>query len=133
MPTSTSRLSYLDCFDYFEQALADPRGLVIAFTEIGDARQFRLRMNAARKIDREENAEAYMDQQDHPLFGRSQYDGMQIKLRQGKDRIFLIIEKVETTILEVLPLSEAEAIEMKPIEVEGWKVVDAPKLEDRRF
>lgn len=135
MPTSTSRLSYEDCFIYFDQALADPKGLAMAFEFSGDARQFRLRMNAARKIDREDNARTYADNPEHPLFGRSQYDQLQLKIRQGENATYLIVEKVDKVVVQVIGLSELpEDTVLKPIEVETWIAPkEVFKLEDRRF
>lgn len=133
MPTSTSRLSYSDCFEYFDQALADPLGLAIGFEFSGDARQFRLRMNAARALDREENALVYASNPDHPLFGRSQYDEFQLKLRQALGKTYIVIERNSVRVIEVIPLSEIEE-ELRPVEqiVEWKKPVEVLKLTDRR-
>lgn len=137
MPTSISLLAYGDCFDYFDQALADPQGIAIIFDYSGDARQFRLRMNAARKLDREENAKTYQDNPEHPLFGRSQYDGLTLKLREGENgKAYVIIVRYDAQVREVISLSdlpedlllreEPKALP-KPVEVVPLK------LEDRRF
>jgi len=133
MPTSSSRLSYSDCFDYFDQALADPVGLAIGFEFEGDARQFRLRMNAARKIDREDNLLAYEGQPEHPLFGRSQYDELQLQYRKANGRHYVVIvRRVEPH--EVLPLSELpEQIEFEREAVEWKAPTEVRKLTDRRF
>lgn len=135
MPTSTSRLSYEDCFDYFDQALADPKGLAMAFEFSGDARQFRLRMNAARALDREENARLYADNQNHPLFGRSMYDQLQLKIREGDGKTYLLVEKVGQVVIATIGLSELpEDVVLKPIEHDGWtKPKEVLKLTDRRF
>lgn len=133
MPTSTSRLSYSDCFEYFDQALADPLGLALGFEFSGDARQFRLRMNAARALDREENALVYAATPEHPLFGRSQYDELQLKLRQAFGKTYVIIERNGVRVLEVIPLSEVmEELKPMPEQVEWKKPAEVLKLTDRR-
>ncbi len=133
MPTSTSRLSYNDCFDYFDQALQDPVGLAVGFEFSGDARQFRLRMNAARALDREENAATYADNTAHPLYGRSQYDELQLKLRQANGRTYIVIERNSVKVLEVIPLSEVMH-ELKPVDAVEWKQpVEVLRLTDRRI
>lgn len=132
MPTSTSRLSYDDCFSFFDQAIADPIGIAVAFEFSGDARQFRLRMNAARALDREENALTYAGNPEHPLFGRSQYDGFQLKLRQANGKTYIVIERNNEKVLEVIPLSEV-AEELRPLDAVEWKKpVEVLKLTDRR-
>lgn len=132
MPTSTSRLSYTDCFDYFEQALADPKGLVVTFEFSGDARHFRLRMHAARVLDRRENAETY--EQGHPLFGRSMFDEIILRLREGKEGTHVILEKSSAKVLDVRSLSEVVLPEdlVEP-EAEPAKPKEVVTLTDRRF
>ena len=133
MPTSTSRLSYSDCFDYFDQALSDPLGLALGFEYSGDARQFRLRMNAARALDREENALAYATNPDHPLFGRSMYDELQLKLRQAFGKTYVVIERNGVRVLEAIPLSEmTEKLEPLQEQVEWKRPAEVLKLTDRR-
>ena len=110
-------------------------GLAMAFEFSGDARQFRLRMNAARKIDREDNAETYAETPDHPLFGRSMYDGLQLKIRDGDGATYLIIEKVSSKVIQVIGLSELpEDLVLRPIEQETFvKPKEVLTLTDRRF
>jgi hypothetical protein len=108
--------------------------LAIGFEFSGDARQFRLRMNAARALDREENALVYAATPDHPLFGRSQYDELQLKLRQANGKTYIVIERNGVRVLEVIPLSEVME-EMRPVEeqIEWKKPVEVLRLTDRRF
>lgn len=133
MPTSTSRLSFTDCFDLFNQALSDPEGIAVGFDHQGDARQLQLRMNAARALDREENAEIYSEEPEHPLCGRSQYDELQLKLRQAVGRTWVVIERGSLRNAEVISLSEMREA-LLPIED---KRPEPPKeilrLTDRRI
>lgn len=133
MPTSTSRLSYSDCFDYFDRALEDPIGIAIGFEYSGDAMQFRLRMNAARALDREENALTYSENPEHPLFGRSQYDPLILKVKKAFDKTWVVVEKNTARVLEVIALSEIAEEEMKPIETEWKPPTEVLKLTDRRI
>lgn len=132
MPTSTSRLSFTDCFELFDQALADPFGLAVGFEYEGDARQLRLRMNSARVLDREENAATFADQPEHPLFGRSQYDELELKLRKADGHTYILIEKRSSRKMKIIPLSEMVMEKLKPIEIEH-KQVQVLRLTDRRI
>ncbi len=93
MPTSTSRISYEDCFSHFANAAADPHGVRIHFDKYGDAKQLQTRMNTARKLDREQNAEDY--DRDHPLFGRSEYDEFVVRLvgDRSSDEVWVYVER----------------------------------------
>lgn len=133
MPTSTSRLSYTDCFDYFEQALADPKGLAIGFEFSGDARHFRLRLHAARALDRRENAETY--EQGHPLFGRSMFDEIVLRIREIEGETYVLLEKSSAKVLNVKSLSEMVLPEdlVEPEPMEQAKPKEVVTLTDRRF
>lgn len=132
MPTSTSRLSFTDCFDLFDQALADPEGIAVGFDHPGDAKQLRLRMNAARALDREDNAETYADEPEHPLCGRSQYDEFQLKLRQAGGRTWIVIERGSLGNAEVISLSEMREA-LLPLEDKRATPQEVLRLTDRRI
>jgi hypothetical protein len=107
MPTSLSRLSYSDCFDFFTEALADPKGICVSFAYDGDAYQLRTRLHTARVIDRKENAEIYPP--NHPLFGRSEYDSLMVRLvkeEDGSAKVF--IQPRDRSGVTVIRLSEVD-------------------------
>lgn len=90
MSTSTSRLSYSDCFELMDRALEDPRGVRVKFPDEGGANYFRLRLHSARKIDRQDNCEIYP--KDHPMYGQSPYDQLIARKRYEAPFWWLYIE-----------------------------------------
>lgn len=92
MVTSTSRLSYSDCYDIFDRALDSALGLRIRFHDEGSASHFRTRLHAARQVHRRDNAETYPE--GDPKHGASEYDGLIVKLRTDDRGPFLLIEKL---------------------------------------
>lgn len=97
MVTSPSRLSYLECYTILDRAMASNLGLRLTFPDVGAARSFQLRLNKARRINRDDNAEVY--DASHPLYGASEYDTLTIRLKangaaDGSGTV-LVIEKVD--------------------------------------
>ncbi len=81
MSTSTSRLSYGDCFDLLDRACADAKGMRVKFSTFAAAQAFRMRMYGARQIDREDNKQVYS--KDHPMHGRSPYDVLRMTVQRA--------------------------------------------------
>lgn len=79
MSLSNSRLAYTDCYEFLDAAIADPQGVRMKLP-YNQAVHFRMRCNHARSIDRRENTLTYPE--DHPLYGRSEYDRVRINLIQ---------------------------------------------------
>jgi len=113
---STSRLAFNDCYDIFDQALADPSGIRVAFESEGAARHFRLRLHQARKIDRQDNAKIYGV--DHPMFGRSAYDPIQAMLRQVEGVWYVYLK----------PLLDAGALKVESLEGMEVPALETPKI-----
>lgn len=78
MTLPTSRLAYTDCYNAFDQAVADRKGIRIRMPSQDKAIYYRMRLNQARKIDRRDNCEIY--EEGHALHGRSAYDAIVIRL-----------------------------------------------------
>ena len=72
MTNPTSRIAYTQFFSVFDQALASPKGVRLAFTRRAEATFYVARLHAARDIDRRTNKEIY--EPGHPLHGCSGYD-----------------------------------------------------------
>lgn len=108
MSTSNSRLTYQDCYDVLDKALDDPIGVRVKVATDGDAANFRVRLHTARRIDREENATMYGP--DHPMYGKSVYDPLVIKIRPIRGQWYVYIEHRSNSIGEVEGLSEAPEI-----------------------
>lgn len=106
MVTSTSRLAYDDCFALMDQALEDDKGIRIRFVDQGSAMSLRLRIHAARVIDRNDNIEIY--EADHPLHGKSVYDRLKASIRAIDGDIYLHLEKNSADNYEIESLSELE-------------------------
>jgi hypothetical protein len=105
MVVSTSRLAYSDCFDLMEKAIADEKGIQIKFARYEDAHHFRLRLHASRKIDRNDNKVLYGE--DHPMYGRSVYDQLTMRIRKlGDDSAWLRLERIDAREFEIESLSE---------------------------
>jgi hypothetical protein len=81
MTTSTSRLSFKDCYQVFDEALAGKHGARCIVGSYSKANFFRLRMHQARVIDRKDNMEIYPDPS-HGLHGRSLYDQLMLVLKE---------------------------------------------------
>ena len=97
MTTSTSRLSFLDCFDAFNQALADTHGIRIRCATIEEAINLKMRMHTARAVDRKDNRMVYEEDPSHQLYGRSIYDRLACRIRQHEgdpDARWLYIEHI---------------------------------------
>ena len=104
MTTSTSRLSYDDCFEVLDRALKTTRGLRIGFAAHGDAHHFRLRLHKARAIDRAENKLMY--DEGHQLYGKSIYDSLVARIGQEQKKWWLYVKPVNIADLEIEDLGE---------------------------
>lgn len=93
MATSNSRLSFDDCFEALDRALASPRGIRIIVDDEGAAYHLRNRLHKARVLDRKANAETY--DETHPLHGTSEYDELVVKLRLANGKSTILIEKIK--------------------------------------
>lgn len=116
MTSSNSRLSYEDCFAIMDRALSSSAGLRLRFKEHGDAIHLRLRCHCARSIDRADNKQTYAapnpetGDAGHPMWGRSVYDDLVIKvrLRQGVTFADILIRSKSEYEIEELGGTEVE-------------------------
>src|SRR6266576_3824526 len=104
-----SRLIHQDCFDLMDQAIANVKGTRIKFPDHGAAWHFRLRLHKARRIDREDNTRTF--ERDHPMYGRSIYDPLVVKIRVIDGDTWLYLEKlsVEHFVVESLDVDDETA------------------------
>lgn len=107
MSISTSRGSYRDCYEYYDQALEQDRGIRIQVANYDYACHLRQRLHMARKIRREDNCEIYPEP-DHPMHGASPYDHVVVKINTDPDgKTYVLLEKiVMLTRIEPLPLED---------------------------
>jgi hypothetical protein len=108
MASSTSRLAYQDCFNLFERANEEPLGLKFRCESSNFATYFRSRLNKARVIDREDNALAY--DSDHPMHGRSVYDDIEVRVKNGASGTWIIMEKISSRKFEIVSLTEEDLL-----------------------
>ncbi len=76
MPTSLSREAYDDCYDLLDRAVSVERGMGASFSSRGEAYHFRVRLNAARQLDRDLQREVTPN-------GKSDYDCLTFRIREG--------------------------------------------------
>ena|SRR5271166_1039341 len=95
MTFSHSRLAFSDCFELMDRALDDARGIRVKFPDFKSAWHMRNRLHHARRIDRDDNRETYKDNPDHPLYGRSAYDGLAVRVRENGEETTIILDKIE--------------------------------------
>lgn len=109
MSISTSRASYLDCYQYYDQALEEERGIRIQVQSYDYACHLRQRLHMARKIKRADNADIYPEP-DHPMHNASPYDIVVVKIKTEQDnKVFVVLEKIKLlTRIEALPEEEFE-------------------------
>lgn len=107
MSISTSRGSYRDCYEYYDQALEQSRGIRIQVNSYDYACHLRQRLHMARKIRREDNKEIYPDPSE-PMHGASPYDNVVVKIKtEGDGKVFVLLEKIAMlTRIEALPEEE---------------------------
>ncbi len=108
MPISNSRLSYQDCYKVMDQALEDDIGARCQLPDHDAAVFFRMRMHQARQIDRKDNKVLY--EPDHPLYGRSTYDRLTVRIKEFDDKVFVYAERVQDP-KSLESLSEVEQLE----------------------
>lgn len=95
MPPSNSRLSYVEAYEAFDRAAAAPKGIRVHFPDRAAAAAFQFKLMKARQLDREDNLETYPP--GHALYGQSQYDRLQVRLRANGEGWVLLIEPLDTT------------------------------------
>lgn len=100
MAMNPSRLAYQDCYDLMEKAISSeyPGGLRVKFSSHNEAINFRHRIHNARQVDRADNSKVYPD--GHPMFGRSVYDIISCRIKDG----WLRLERVDAREFTIEPL-----------------------------
>ncbi len=107
MSISTSRLSYTDCFEFFDKAIEDSKGARIILGSYADANFFRMRCHQARKIDRQDNLKIH--DVGTKLHGASLYDQVSLRIKEDSEgQFYVYAEKTELDLGDVEGLSELE-------------------------
>ena len=106
MALSNSRLAFKDCYDLFDQALSDPKGLKVRFNKHSDAWHFRHRMHQARKLDRRDNKTVFAE--GHPMYGMSNFDKITIRVEKDEQGFWLRLTKIDAQAFETVSLTEED-------------------------
>lgn len=128
MTAPTTRLSYGDAYEALDLAKDDAKGIRLKQKDYASAATFRSRIHYARQVDRKDNLDIY-DPGD-PLFGRSVYDTLVVRIKQDtENRWWIYIEHATIANMVVESLSEIEEDEELEITVPPPKpiVVDKPE------
>jgi len=108
MSATNTRFAYTDCFEAWELAREDSKGIRIPFKSFDDASAFRARMHYARTVDRKDNEKLH--QPTDLLFGRSSYDSYVVRIRQDtEDGGWVYIEPLSIDVERIENLSELES------------------------
>ena len=127
MTFSTSRLAFDDCFRLFDQALASAKGIKFRVKNRRQAYHYRNRLNHARRLDRRDNLETFIDPT-HPMHGRSIYDGLSVVI-QFDGGWWLMVEKVESREFNIEPITGDENDTEEP-ELHNGGAGQAPREEE---
>ncbi len=85
--------AYADCYKLFDAAIENTKGvrMPVSLSE-SEARYYQMRMNQARVVLRNESKRIYSS--DHPLYNSSEYDGLQVRVRQDGKIWYIYVEPV---------------------------------------
>lgn len=122
MTLSNARNAFLDCFNVYDKALQDPKGVRVRFGTEQAATYFRMRMHHARQLDRTANSVIYADPV-HPMHGKSPFDVLSCRLRTDGEAFYVYVEPLDTRIQGIESLSEVDGVELEPIR----KLPEQPK------
>lgn len=93
--------AFSDCIDYFEKALASSRGIRVEFADWGDATHFVMRMNQARKLERQDARRMFTH--DDPRWGKSAFDCLMVRRPKAghEDNWWVYIDRAESAVASV--------------------------------
>src|SRR6267154_6029802 len=137
MTISNSPLSYSDCYERMDVALADAKGCRFRInkptfdTAYAEATFLRMRMHQARKLDRDRNAKIYPDPS-HPMHNGSMYDQLTLRIKSVDGAVYLYMEKTMVDVSDSELLSEVPEIEYTPvpeIETQPQLQIEGPRVE----
>lgn len=109
-----SRLAYDDCYELFDKALETDKGIRVRMRDEGEAWDYRLRLYCARTVDRKDNR--IERKKDDPLYSRSVYDPLVVRVRTEKGETWLYIEKRNTRDLEIQDIANGHSVEIEQSE-----------------
>jgi hypothetical protein len=101
MPLPNNRGAFKPFYDVLDRALESSQGIRIECTTIGDAYQYRNRLNWARKLDQELNRESRKP--GDPKYGASDYDQLivTVKVEEEKCWVYVKHNRIDNYIEEI--------------------------------
>ncbi len=97
--------AYGDCFEVFERAKANPRGVRVHMGPKNSAERMRYRMQMARRLARDESRRMY--DRTAPQWNKSEFDDLILLLRQDEDgEWWVYVERYGMDIGVIEPLSD---------------------------
>lgn len=130
MAMSDSRLAFKDCYELYEKALDDPKGIKVKFPTHDDAWHFRHRLHHARILDRRDNKRVF--DEDHPMHGLSEYDKITIRVTRTDDGAWLRMTRIDAKLYKIVSLTEEEISPTPPIKPRVIEKILAPAAKMRR-
>lgn len=136
MAKSSSRLSYGDCYELLDKALAGAKGSRIKVVDRSAAVHLRSRLHYARALDRADNEAVYPE--GHQLRGRSPYDPLTVKIRKEPSGYWVYMVKSDQMQYQVEDIGEGDGIiqgsgsDHRETEVKEEDPPAAPVEEERR-
>lgn len=106
MAMPNHRGAYKDCYEAYDRALADPKGIRMFFGDYGQARAYQNRLHYSRQVLREYHKSVFP--KDDPKWGLTEYDMLKVALRQdieGDWWVYIVPQVLPT---EIQSLSEVE-------------------------
>lgn len=125
MSLPTSRYAYKDCFEVYDRALEDEQGARVQLPDYDAALFFRMRMNQARKLRREENAQIY--EKGDPKHGVSPYDSTVVTIKQHDGAYYVYVQHIGLNLGEIESLSQVESQVQAVIDEQATLVIEGPK------
>ena len=106
MALSEATAAYSDCYDLFEKAQNDGKGVRIHLPNRPEAHMLRMRLNQARVLERRESMRIY-DRID-PRYGKSENDRFRVTIREAAegDGYWVYIEEWAADFIVIEGLSE---------------------------
>lgn len=102
MPPSNSLAAFDDCRRLFERAEIETKGIEVRGLSASAAINLVQRLNSFRAKDRKESYKTY--QHDHPLYGRSPFDIIQVQRRLVGETWSVCLVKMDAANFDVVPL-----------------------------
>jgi len=106
----TSRQAYQDCFDLFDKAIEDPKGIRFKVADYDEAFRMRQRLHYARSLDRKANETMY--EPGMKMHGCSIYDPIAVRIKELKSGTYLYVEPIDLDHDKVETLSDLEEEEV---------------------